>query len=115
AVPAPAIHGQILGRAATVRLPFYVHQIVGQFGYGETTISRYAIYLWYLLVAAVVVPALVWGGWRLRLVLAGLVMFCLAMLVALDLHFAPRRGWFAHRPDPMAPRGRAGLPAPRSP
>jgi hypothetical protein len=96
AVPARAIHGQILGRIATVRLPFYVHQIVGQFGYGETTISRYAIYLWYLLVAAVVVPALVWGGWRLRLVLAGLIMFCLAMLVALDLHFAPRSGWFAH-------------------
>jgi hypothetical protein len=96
AVPARAIRGDIAGQIATDRLSFYVHQIVGQFGYGETTISRYAIYFWYLLMAAVVIPALIWGGWRLRLVLAGLLVFCLAMLVALDWYFAPRNGWFAH-------------------
>jgi hypothetical protein len=95
-VQARAIHGDIGKQIATNRLPFYVHQIVGQFGYGETTISRYAIDFWYLLVAAVVVPALIWGGWRLRLVLAGIVAFCFALLVALDYHFAPQSGWFAH-------------------
>jgi hypothetical protein len=102
-VPARAIHGDIAKLIATNRLPFYVHQIVGQFGYGETTISRYAIYLWYLLVAAVVIPALIWGGWRLRLVLAGLTAVCFAMLVGLDYHFAPQSGWFAH--------GRYAMPA----
>ena len=102
-VPERAIHGDIAKLIATNRLLFYVHQIVGQFGYGETTISRYAIYLWYLLVAAVVLPALVWGGWRLRLVLAGLTAVCFAMLVALDYHFAPQSGWFAH--------GRYAMPA----
>jgi hypothetical protein len=95
-VPARAIHGDIGKQIATDRLPFYVHQIVGQFGYGETTISRYAVDFWYLLVAAVVIPALIWGGWRLRLVLAGIVAFCFALLVALDYHFAPQSGWFAH-------------------
>ncbi len=95
-VPARAIHGDIGKQIATNRLPFYVHQIVGQFGYGETTISRYAIDFWYLLVAAVVIPALIWGGWRLRLVLAGIVACCFALLVALDYHFAPQSGWFAH-------------------
>jgi hypothetical protein len=44
----------------------------------------------------VVIPALIWGGWRVRLVLVGLFGFCLALLVALDLYFAPRNGWFAH-------------------
>ncbi|HEV7899666.1 MAG TPA: DUF2142 domain-containing protein [Planosporangium sp.] len=96
AIPDRAVTGNLAHDIATVRLPFYVHQIVGQFGYGETTISPYAIYLWYLLLAAVVVPALVWCGWRLRLVVAGLTAFCLALLVALDWHFAPLSGWFAH-------------------
>jgi hypothetical protein len=95
-VPTRAVHGDIGKQIATNRLPFYVHQIVGQFGYGETTISRYAIDFWYLLAAAVVIPALIWGGWRLRLVLAGIVAFCFALLVALDYHFAPQSGWFAH-------------------
>jgi hypothetical protein len=91
-----AVHGDLLRQIATVRVPFYVHQVVGQFGYGETTISPYAIYFWYVLWLAVVVPAVIWGGGRLRLVLAGLLGFCLAMLVALDWHFAPLNGWFSH-------------------
>ncbi|MGC9667105.1 DUF2142 domain-containing protein [Planosporangium sp. 12N6] len=97
-----AVPGDLTGRILTERVPFYVHQIVGQFGYGEVTISRYAIYLWYLLLCAVVVGALVRGGWRLRLVLAGLLAFCAAFLVALDVHFAPLSGWFA--------QGRYALP-----
>jgi hypothetical protein len=103
AVPERAVGGNVAHQIMTVRVPFYLHQIVGQFGYGETTVSPYAIDFWYLLVGAVVIPALVWGGWRARLVLAGLAAFCLALLVALDWHFAPLNGWFAH--------GRYALPA----
>jgi hypothetical protein len=88
--------GNIWARIATERVEFYVKQVVGQFGYGETTISKAAIAAWYALFLVVIVPALVRGGWRLRLALAGLAGFCLAMLVALDAYFAPRSGWFAH-------------------
>ena len=35
--------GNILRQIATSRLTFYVNQVVGQFGYGETTISKYAV------------------------------------------------------------------------
>ena len=96
------IRGSLVHPILTERVPFYLHQLVGQFGYGDTTISRYAIDFWYLLWAVVVIPALVWGGWRLRLVLAGLAAFSAALLVALDLHFAPLNGWFA--------QGRYALP-----
>jgi hypothetical protein len=90
------VGGNIWSEIATFRVPFYVKQVVGQFGYGETTISKAAIAAWYALFLVVIVPALVRGGWRLRLALAGLAGFCLAMLVALDAYFAPRSGWFAH-------------------
>jgi hypothetical protein len=96
AVPTRAVTGDIPRQIATDRVVFYVNQVVGQFGYGEVTISRYAIFFWYLLLAALVLPALAWGGWRLRLALLGLTAFCFALLVALDLHFAPLNGWFAH-------------------
>jgi hypothetical protein len=96
AVPDRAVGGNILRQIAMDRWHFYVNQVVGQFGYGEVTISRYAIYLWYALWLVVLVPALIRAGWRLRLVLAGLAAFCLAVVVALDLHFAPLSGWFAH-------------------
>jgi hypothetical protein len=95
-VAARAVGGNIPKQIATDRVPFYVNQVVGQFGYGETTISQYAIVFWYLLAGAVVIPALIWSGWRLRLVLGALGAFCLAMLVAMDLYFAPLNGWFAH-------------------
>jgi hypothetical protein len=92
----PSVVDHLARYIATQRVPFYLNQVVGQFGYGEITISRYAIVLWYLLWAALVVPALIWGGWRLRLILVGICGFCLAALVALDWHFAPLNGWFAH-------------------
>jgi hypothetical protein len=95
-VPQRAVTGDIGGYIVTHRIPFYIRQVVGQFGYGEATLSPYAICLWYLLCLAVVVPVLVWAGWRVRLVVAGLAAFCLAFLVALDWHFAPLSGWFAH-------------------
>jgi hypothetical protein len=95
-VPGRAEHTDLVGRVISERLPFYAHQLVGQFGYGEATISTVAVAFWYLLWAVVIVPALIWGGGRLRLVIAGLAGFSLALLVALDLHFAPLSGWFAH-------------------
>nr|WP_277349631.1 DUF2142 domain-containing protein [Planosporangium thailandense] len=94
-VPGHAIHGDIVRQIVSTRIPFYVKQIVGQFGYGEIVMSPYLVLLWYLLCLAVVVPALVWAGWRLRLVAAGLLAFCAVLLVALDLRYAPRSGWFA--------------------
>ena len=106
--PAPerALHlgtGELLRQVATVRVPFYLHQVVGQFGYGETTISPVAIWGWYALFAVLVVPALLAAGRRARLVMGGLALFCLALLVTLELYFAPLVGWTQH--------GRYAMPA----
>jgi Predicted membrane protein (DUF2142) len=107
-VPLPdhALHlgtGALLRRIATVRGPFYLHQVVGQFSYGETTISTLAVYGWYALAAALVLPALVLGGWRLRLVVTGLVVACGLLLVTLEARYAPVVGWSQH--------GRYAMPA----
>lgn len=88
--------GELWGQIATVRVPFYLQQIVGQFGYGETMISRYAVCAWYLVWAAVVLPALIMGGWRVRLALTGLVGFCGALLVGLEAREAAVVGWSMH-------------------
>jgi hypothetical protein len=78
------------------RLKFYLQQIVGQFGYGETTISPLAILLWYGLVAAVVLPALWYATWRVRSVIVGLIVAGFGLLVALEFYFVPTAGWFSH-------------------
>jgi hypothetical protein len=78
------------------RFEFYIKQIVGQFGYGETTISPLAILLWYGLVAVVVLPALWYATWRVRMVIVGLVVTGFGLLVALELYFVPTADWFAH-------------------
>jgi hypothetical protein len=78
------------------RFEFYLRQIVGQFGYGETTMSPLAALLWYALIAAVVVPAAWRVGWRVRAVLAGLLVAGFGMLVALEFYFVPTAGWFSH-------------------
>jgi hypothetical protein len=78
------------------RFEFYIKQIVGQFGYGETTISPLAILLWYALVAVVVLPALRYATWRARLVIVGLVVAGFGLLIALEFHFVPTAGWFSH-------------------
>jgi len=95
--------GELLHQIYAERVEFYLHQLVGQFGYGETTISDYAIDAWYALWALLVLPALLWAGWRVRLVLAGLAAFSAALLLGLELHFAPLVGWTQH--------GRYVLPA----
>jgi hypothetical protein len=99
--PAPerALHlgtGELLSQLVTGQVPFYLHQIVGQFGYGETTISKVAIWGWYALFAVLVIPAFVAAGRRAKLVLGGLTVFCLALLVTLELYFAPLVGWTQH-------------------
>jgi hypothetical protein len=88
--------GELARRIATERVPFYVQQIVGQFSYGETTISKVAVYGWYALAAALVVPALVLGGLRVRVAMLGLAAACFALLIALEAHFAPVLGWSQH-------------------
>jgi hypothetical protein len=105
-LPGQAVHldtWALLRRIASVRAPFYLHQIVGQFSYGETTISKLAIYGWYALVAALVLPALLLGGRRVRLVTAGLAVACGLLLVTLEARYAPVVGWSQH--------GRYAMPA----
>jgi hypothetical protein len=94
---APPSTGAVLSDIAHNRAEFWVRQIVGQFNYGETTISIAVIGLWYLLVAALVVPALWFGVFRLRLAIAVALIGSFGLLVAMELYFAPRLGThFAH-------------------
>jgi hypothetical protein len=88
--------GGIVRGLFSARLEFYIKQIVGQFGYGETTISPLAILLWYGLVAVVVLPALWFATWRARSAIVGLVVAGFGMLIALEFYFVPTAGWFSH-------------------
>ncbi|WP_433081700.1 DUF2142 domain-containing protein [Dactylosporangium sp. CA-052675] len=92
----PTSTGAILSDIAHGRAEFWARQIVGQFNYGETTISIAVIGLWYLLCAALVLPALVLGDRRLRLGVGAAFLGSAALLVALELYFAPKVGHFAH-------------------
>lgn len=87
---------EILRRLPGERFRFYADQVVGRFGYGETTASPLLIAAWYALFGAVVLPALWFAGARLRLAVAGVAAASLAMLVVLELRFVPDFGWFAH-------------------
>jgi hypothetical protein len=97
----PLLHA--LGRIGTQRVPFYIKQIIGEFDYGETHVSRYAVLGWYLLVAALLVPCLRYAGRRYAVVLAALGLLSFGMLVVLEAYFMPRVGWFS--------QGRYALPA----
>jgi hypothetical protein len=88
--------GQTVDEILTTRARFYVRQVVGQFGYGETVVSPLATGAWYLLFAALVVPALWFGDRRLRMAILGTLAAGVAILVALELYFVPRVGWFSH-------------------
>ncbi len=87
----------------TDRVPFYVDQFVGLFGYGEVDTPWLGRPLWYLLAAAVAVPGAVLGGRRVLLPQLWLLLAGLAFLGGLDFWFLPRIGWFA--------QGRYGLAA----
>jgi hypothetical protein len=88
--------GGILKGIATDRVRFYVAQIIGQFDYGETTISPFVVLLWYALMAALVLPAFWFGSGRLRLAMIGILVACVLLLVALEIRFVPRVGWYGH-------------------
>ncbi|MFB9181477.1 DUF2142 domain-containing protein [Dactylosporangium sucinum] len=92
----PTTSGAILRDIADNRAEFWVRQVVGQFNYGETTVSIGMIALWYLLVAALVLPALWFGDRRLRLGIVATAAACVVLLVAMELYFAPKVGHFAH-------------------
>jgi hypothetical protein len=85
------------------RMPFWVQQIVGQFSYGETIIPTWTIVLWYALVAALVVPALLIASRRVRWTIIGLAAALYLMLVGLEVHFVNAVGWVSH--------GRYAMPA----
>jgi hypothetical protein len=87
--------GGILKGIATTRGEFYLRQVVGQFGYGETTVSPAMILLWYVLMATLVVPALWFASWRVRLAIGGIAVAGALLLVGLEIHFVPLRGWYA--------------------
>jgi hypothetical protein len=88
--------GQMLRELVTDRFEFYLTQIVGRFGYGETTMSPLAVLWWYALVAVAVLPALWRATWRVRGVVAGLVVAGFALLVGFEFLFIRGHGWFSH-------------------
>jgi hypothetical protein len=92
----PMTTGEVLKGLLTDRTEFYVRQIVAQFGYGETTVSPLMIALWFLMCAVIVVPVLWYGPWRVRVAIVGIGLASYAILAALELHFAPLVGWYAH-------------------
>jgi hypothetical protein len=92
----PMTTGEILKDIVDDRAEFWARQIIGQFNYGETTISIAVIALWYLLIAALVAPALLRGPNRLRVAIAAAFAVSALLLVALELYFAPKVGHFAH-------------------
>jgi hypothetical protein len=119
--------GEIVRGLLTSRADFYARQVIAQFGYGETTVSLAMIGLWYLLVAAVILPVL-WRpaeaafgrasgitadatpepaeaafgrasgitAWRVRIAIVGILVASYAILAALEIHFVPLVGWYAH-------------------
>jgi hypothetical protein len=88
--------GELARQILVDRVPFYLVQAIGQFGYGGIRMAPAVIAGWYLLLGVLVVPALRRGGWRLRLACAGLLAFSAALLVGLDARLAATAGWFAH-------------------
>jgi hypothetical protein len=91
-----------LGDIVTTRVPFYLAQAVGQFGYGETKMPLYALVTWYLLIGALVVPCLVLAGRRFLVVSVMLGLLSFGVLFAMDLYFLPTVGWFSQGRYAMA-------------
>lgn len=84
-----------LRQIAVVRMPFYLQQIIGDFSYGETSIPIWLSTAWYVVTAAVVVPAALLAGRRFRVAVVGLTAVCLGILVVLELAFIHTQGWTA--------------------
>jgi hypothetical protein len=101
--PTPLSASHVLTRLAVQRIPSYLKQMVAKFSYGEFDVPLLLIVSWYLMIAVVVVVALRSAGGRSRMVVGGLGVACIGTLVALDLHYLPRYGWFS--------QGRYAMPA----
>lgn len=95
-------HSTALGLAselrylALTRLSFWANQIVGQFSYGETTLPSWTIVTWYLLVGALVGPALAVVRRFHALVLLGILAVSFGSLSALELVYLHSIGWSQH-------------------
>jgi hypothetical protein len=81
---------------ALTRLSFWANQIVGQFSYGETTLPSWTIITWYLLVGALVGPALAVVRRLHALVLLGILAVSFGSLLALELRYLHSIGWSQH-------------------
>jgi hypothetical protein len=87
---------EILALIVVSRLVFYAQQVVGQFSYGETTLPAWLYVGWYVLLAALTMPALLLSGRRYRHAAAGLLITCLVFLAVLEVAFVRSSGWFSH-------------------
>ncbi|MFG1928020.1 DUF2142 domain-containing protein [Cryptosporangium sp. NPDC048952] len=85
-----------LRQLAQTRMTFWVNQIVGQFGYGETTVPNWTSIAWYLLVGALVGPALAVVKRHHALVLLGILATSFLSLIALELFYLRNIGWSQH-------------------
>ncbi|MEV6526053.1 DUF2142 domain-containing protein [Longispora sp. NPDC051575] len=106
AIPDRAVHlsfAKTLEEIVRIRTPFYLNQVVGQFSYGELTMPGWVILGWYALVAALAVPAWLAAGRRYRIAVLGTALASYGSLVALELWFVPKLGWYSH--------GRYAMPA----
>jgi hypothetical protein len=106
AIPDRAVHlsfAKTLEEIVRIRTPFYLNQVIGQFSYGELTMPGWVILGWYALVAALAVPAWLAAGRRYRIAVLGTALASYGSLVALELWFVPKLGWYSH--------GRYAMPA----
>jgi hypothetical protein len=78
------------------RLSFWIDQFVGQFSYGETTLPDWTLIAWYLLVGALVLPALALLRRRHAATLVGVAVTALLFLTVLELGFLHSIGWSQH-------------------
>jgi hypothetical protein len=78
------------------RLTFWVDQIIGQFSYGETTLPNWSILAWYLMVGALLIPALAVVRRLQALVLVGILVASLGALYVLELLYLHTIGWSQH-------------------
>jgi hypothetical protein len=78
------------------RISFWVNQLVGQFSYGETTLPNWTVIAWFLLVGALVGPALAVVKRLHAFVLLGILATSFACLVVLELGYLRSIGWSQH-------------------
>jgi hypothetical protein len=87
---------QAIRYIAFTRLSFWINQIIGQFSYGETTLPSWTIVSWYLMVGALVAPALAVVRRFHALVLLGVLAASFGALSFLELAYLHSIGWSQH-------------------